>query len=119
DVAFLVAHFRVRAAIDDRVPPIQAFPAIALEGDQGDGAELDVFDDLPGFRFPLVQAYCAKTGLLEGPNEFPFFEGTRDAAAPQRGVIFEMPGYGFVGDDVGYGNPTAGFEHAENFSHQL
>src|SRR6266849_5670876 len=76
-----------RPAIDNGLVAIEAGSFLAFHGPDGDRAEFDALDRLPGRHVALQDLYPVEPGLLEGMEEFPLLQRTRNASAPQLWII--------------------------------
>jgi hypothetical protein len=76
----------------------------------GDAAEFDPFEDGPGFLLPRDKLDMIEASSGEGLQEGLLFKGPADAAAPERGVGFELDGNRAAADDIADSGPAAGAE---------
>ena len=118
-VAVVVENLEERTLVDDSLVPLEARALLAFPSLDGDRAELDALDGLPGRVIPFEDLDAVEPGVRECLEETFLGVGAADASAPKIGVVLEVEGNLLVGNDVGDDCPAAFFQDAEDFFKQL
>ncbi len=118
-LARVIGNGDKRSPVHECVAARAAGQRTRTAGGQRNGAELDTVDHAPGGVFPLVIAHRVEAGIGKGIEKLLLLEGAGDASAPEFRIALHVVADRAVADDVGYGNPPAGFQHPEDLADQL
>ena len=93
-MAVIIEHFFERAFVNNRLLAVQGGALFTLEGFDGHAFEFDSLNGLPRLFIKLQNLNSIKSGLFKCPEKLIFTESSRDASAPQFGILHHFFAWG-------------------------